>query len=256
MGNALSPDGANLNLAMREAPVFAMTTVCQPAYAARYIDDYTLIFRNTTLSQVQQFLSVMDAALGTHLNVTWEISDTSMNTLDLHVFKGPSLAQGRLDYKVHQKTLNKYMYLPIGSAHKPNVHKAWIKAELIRYITHSSREEYYVEMVDVFTSRLVARGLGLNFLNSVVASVSYADKHKYLYPDEVLGSSSPPLALVVQYDSATRHIPVSAIMRRSIEELTRTEPGLRPLFFDAQGRHRYLTAWKTGSNLGDLLCKE
>lgn len=255
MGNAFSPDSANLDLALRERSIFERSDLDQPSYFGRYIDDYTSIFKHTTVAKVEQFLHTLDELLGPHLHVTWQVSELSMDTLDLHVFKGPSMVHGKLDFKVHQKALNKYMYLPLGTAHHRSVHKAWIRAELIRYITHSSRVEYYDEIVALFTTRLVSRGLGIDFIKSVASTVSYTDRARYLYPT-LSPSGSQPLALVLQYNSSTRTLPVSALMRKAVEGFVLDNRDLTSLFFDTRGRHRYLTAWKKGGNLGSLLCKE
>lgn len=257
MGNPLSPDCANLYCAACEVTPRGRTDLTQPSYMGRLIDDYILIFENSTRENVDNFLHLIDESLGHDLTVEWNVNMESVDFLDLRLSKGPAMLQGlngTLSLNVHQKTLNNYMYLPVGSGHHHNVHRAWIRAELIRYVTHSSLCSDYMNIVHTFTSRLAARGINTDFIKSVVNSVSYSDRQRYLYPQR--SSSTQPLALIIPYDASTASLPVSAILRNEIESLVRTNRSFTDLFYTRDGKLRYLTAWKKGRNLGSLLCKE
>ena len=212
-----------------------------------------MIFEDTTEDKVQDYLSFIEMLLGDSLKIEWKISTTSVDFLDINITRHMSTEADSLELRVHQKALNNYMYLPIQSAHHKNVHKAWMRAELVRYVTHSSCVQYYNVMVERFQNRLALRGISYDFTNPVVASVKYNDRNNYLYPAP--SSKKPhPLALVIPYDSSTCHLKVSAFMRTEIEKLVLEDRSMRSLFYTRDGELLYLTSWTKGRNLGSLLC--
>jgi hypothetical protein len=112
----------------------AMGTPCAPVFAIlflygleqrldsslwimfkRYIDDILAIFK--TKAEAERFIASYNA-LHPNIRITWELSQSHVDFLDLHLFKGSRFfADGRLDTSVHAKNLNKYLYVPYSSHH-------------------------------------------------------------------------------------------------------------------------------------------
>ena len=105
------------------------------------------------------------------LEVTFEISHFKAIFLDLHFFKGPGWRQtGILDHEVHQKPVNRYLYLPFRLETPRNTLRGMIIGELIRFITHSSSYLAFLRTAKLFWFRLRARGYPHAFLQRAFAS--------------------------------------------------------------------------------------
>jgi hypothetical protein len=172
MGTNVAPPYANIF-------VWACMTQWRQTYGSqlllekRLIDDILLIVSSDTDSA--QCLQDLQAAIG--INLTWEISQQSVDFLDLTIFKGNRFQQtGIMDSRVYQKPLNKYLYLPFKSAHTHAMKRAFIKGELIRYRRNCSSEFDFNNCCKLFFKRLRARGFPHSFLMSAFAQVSYADR--------------------------------------------------------------------------------
>ena len=104
MGAAFSPTIANIfmSIIMR---TFLHTQVIKPLLLTRYIDDIFLIWTNTE-RELYSFLADPNS-FHPNLRFTHEHSPTSINFLDLTIFKGPQFAfTNLLDIKTIQKPLN------------------------------------------------------------------------------------------------------------------------------------------------------
>ena len=88
-----------------------------------------------------------------------------------HVTGGASLF-----YRVHQKALNKYLYISPFSYHPPHGMKAFIKTELVRYVRHSSCHYDFLVIARRFFARLRERGFNPSFLRPVFDDVNYASR--------------------------------------------------------------------------------
>ena len=132
MGAAFSPTIANIFMStiMR---AFLHTQVNKPLILTRYIDDIFLIWTKTE-KELYSFLTDLNS-FHPNLRFTHEHSLTSIDFLDLTIFKGPQFAfTNLLDTKTFQKPLNLYQYLHFSSSHPKNVFKSIIRGECIRYI--------------------------------------------------------------------------------------------------------------------------
>jgi hypothetical protein len=95
--------------------------------------------------------------------LTFDISNTSINFLDVIIFKNES----RIMFKVYQKPLNKYSYIPNISSHPRSLLKGWITGEFVRYIRLSSQLEDFEYISSLFFQRLEKRGYSKFFINKV-----------------------------------------------------------------------------------------
>lgn len=144
----------------------------------RLIDDLFLVWVGSRAS-LNAHLAAINA-LHPRIRITWTVSDSAADFLDLHIHLGERFydGQGRLDVAMHQKALNCYLYIPALSFHKRTQHRAWIKAELLRILRNTSSRYDYKHMRRVFFARLVQRGHSVAFLREVFANPFYAHTNR------------------------------------------------------------------------------
>lgn len=166
MGIEPAPDVANLFmwLLLRRAG----SPPRQRRLYRRFIDDLFMIWIGSR-RDLDTYLASINS-LHPSIKITWTVDSRFADFLDLHIFIGPrTLTPGdqRLDVRVHQKALNRYLYIPPLSFHRTIQHKAWIKAELLRLLRNSSNRYDYRAIRRIFFARLIARGFRVAFLRKV-----------------------------------------------------------------------------------------
>ena len=116
MGAAFSPTMANIFMSVT-LHNFLKTQENQPLLLTRYIDDIIIIWpEEHTLSN---FLLILNS-YHPNLRFTHIVSKSSVNFLDLTIYKGPDFHHThRLDLKTFQKPQNLYQYLDFTSAQPP-----------------------------------------------------------------------------------------------------------------------------------------
>ena len=98
-----------------------------------------------------------------------ESSPSAVDFLDLQIYR-----QGkRLLHRVHQKALNKYLYISPRSCHPRHVIEGFVRTELIRYARNSSTELDFDKICHAFSKRLRERGFHPTFLKHLFASVNF-----------------------------------------------------------------------------------
>lgn len=144
----------------------------------RYIDDGLIIYN--LHENIDNFKTKFEQAMKP-FKFTWKISNYEIEYLDLHIYKGELFnSKRKLDISVHQKTLNKYLYLPYHSFHNPLMKKAFIQTELQRYVRNSSSLELFLDISKKFYTRLRNRGYPAEFLRKTFAIVRYEKRRGYL----------------------------------------------------------------------------
>lgn len=136
----------------------------------RLIDDLFMVWRGPRAA-LDAYLSTINS-LHPNIRITWTISQQSAAFLDLDIHLGERYhdRQHRLDVRVHQKQLNRYLYIPSLSFHKQSQHRAWIKAELLRFMRNTSSPIDYKRLRRAFFKRLQSRGHRIAFLRSVFSN--------------------------------------------------------------------------------------
>jgi hypothetical protein len=180
MGTPLAPPYANLFLHHLEHPTISkwIKRHCILLYK-RYIDDVFCIFHGTK-KELAKFQSNMNS-LDPSIKLTWEMDTTTVNFLDITIFRNDSfLLTRKLQTKVFQKALNEYLYLPKHSYHTRDMKKGFIKGEAIRYVRGCSQLKDYQSLLQQFRKRLLIRGYSLTFINDAIANVKYTDRTYYL----------------------------------------------------------------------------
>ena len=115
------------------------------------------------------------------LTYTHQSSSTSIDFLDLTIYKGPNFPNTSiLDTCTFQKPQNLYQYLHYSSNHPKSLFKAIITGELIRHVRTNTREEQYVAMTKLFENRLLARAYPKSLIERTKTRVVYQDRQKYI----------------------------------------------------------------------------
>ena len=166
MGTPLAPPVANLFLASLEARL--MRGVPPPVLYVRFLDDI-LVVQNLSEAGPEGLLWDGLHAMHPDIRLTRESSPCAVDFLDLQIYREGK----RLLHRVHQKALNKYLYISPRSCHPRHVIEGFVRTELIRYARNSSTELDFVRICHAFSNRLRERGFHPAFLKHLFASVDF-----------------------------------------------------------------------------------
>jgi hypothetical protein len=89
-----------------------------------------------------------------------------VNFLDLDITVVYSFGSADFTCKVYRKSGPAYAYLPYGSYHARHVFRAWLKAEMHRLLTDSSKPAVWLEECGVLYGHLRNRGYPSKAINS------------------------------------------------------------------------------------------
>jgi hypothetical protein len=143
----------------------------------RYIDDIIIIFKGTDLEVEECKCSFNN--MHQKIKLTWIVDQQSTTFLDLIIYKGGRYPN-KLDYKVHQKQLNNYLYLPWSSSHPANTKKGIILSETQRYVRNCSTFKEYFIVKKKFAYRLLRRGYPPAIINEMINKVKYKQREQLL----------------------------------------------------------------------------
>lgn len=167
MGTPLAPPVANIFMAFLEEHMFTMNPALLPCFYGRFLDDILVIVRGHEIASDALWLAM--CGMHTNIHLTRVVSSSAVPFLDLVVFRRGD----RLAFRVHQKVLNRYMYVTPNSFHPRHVLRGFIRTELMRYARNSSYELDFLKICRAFNLRLLERGFHPRFLRQVFSSVQY-----------------------------------------------------------------------------------
>lgn len=234
MGTACAPAYANIFMEYTEMVFFRKYDT--PLFYGRYIDDILMIFQGTE-DELKSLLQAFDTDRlhSNTLKITWTYSPKSVDFLDLVI----SSSNDKIAFCVHQKTLNKYLYIPFCSYHPPESKTGFIKAELIRYVRNSSTYSAFVAIAHKFFLRLRLRGYPPRYLLWVFRKVHYRDRPKYLMPS-IKDYNERLVPFVTTYNPIWE----SPHLKQSLKQFNANVPHYKPII-----------AFKRNKNIGDFINK-
>ncbi len=131
MGTPVAPTLANLFMGKVEHEALSAWGGTQPLVWLRYIDDILVIMEDSQ-EKLLELVKHLNARIST-IKYTAEISDKSIDFLDLTIFKDPRYQQeGVLDIQPYSKAIDPHSYLHYSSAHHPFIKSGVVRAEFIR----------------------------------------------------------------------------------------------------------------------------
>lgn len=138
----------------------------------RYIDDVFGIFRGTN----EEFLNFIEDFKSTNptIGITFTHSKTSVDFLDISFY----VEKNKLQWRTHQKELNKFQYLIPSTCHPKHTLKGYIKGECIRYIRTCSTAKDYYQLLNLFRERLSRRGYKREFLDKIFSTMVYTENYQ------------------------------------------------------------------------------
>ena len=231
MGTPCAPSFANCYLAARESQSIQILDACRNVdgliHYARYIDDILIVFKGPE-SALRSCLENLSTRLRP-FKIGWEIHSTRDTTpfLDIEFF-WQTVGHPGLQSRVFRKRLNKHQYIPWSSAHPITVKKAFIKAELTRYMVICSSKALFEERVAEFMLALRRRGYPSDRLNVWRHQVQYIDRSWFLSKEKDPAARGVPLLLPSSYDSVWDDIDVNSVLQEMQQHWRRAGEPLPP----------------------------
>ena len=219
MGTACAPTYANIYVYMKERGVIADLNQAIRLYK-RFLDD---VFAFIAADQVEEFKVRMNQ-LHPKLKFDFVTTSTEAVFLDLAIYKGKRFHESSIfDLRVHQKSMNLYLYIPWNSFHTDAAKRSFIQTELMRYVRNSSEFQDYTRLKRVFYERLRDRGYPHSFLRPLFTdTVLYSDRRYFLYPSDQL----------MNHPTIFSHPPKSTCLQKRIQRFERlgSEAEAPPVF--------------------------
>jgi hypothetical protein len=196
-----------------------------------------------------------------NIRLTFKISDSSVDFMDLTIFKGPQfISTSILDTRLFVKKLNRFLYLPFTSAHPLPVKKGFIRGELIRIVRASSSFKLYLDDRAKFIAHLRVRGYPFRLIKDICQSVTYKQRQHWLQERKSGGKKAQiPLVLKLPFHNRSHAVKPSSAVRqhwRGLEADARLKKLFPrpPLIAYRKGRDlRYwITRWKGHSAGGKV----
>jgi hypothetical protein len=210
----------------------------------RFLDDIFGIWRGSKQELINLFIAIQ--SLLPNIRFTMEDSLNEIAFLDVVVFKHTT-SDGSLILKtrLHQKEMNKYLYLPSCSAHNRSIKKGFIKGELIRYIRNNSLEKDYLNFRSLLRTRLALRGYSYSFFDNIARTVSFADRSTHL-STTTKAEAKTILPFKIRSSPKQRLMNISGIIKDGVNYIqTRGDkPPLTPIL-----------SLKSGPPLSTFLCR-
>jgi hypothetical protein len=215
----------------------------------RFIDDVFSIIPRSSLSS--SFIQEINS-LHRNMQFNCVTSNHEVEFLDVVIFKGERYNRDHIfDVRVHQKHINRYLYIPSSSFHTKFNKIGWIKAELIRYIRNTSSFDDYMAIKLLFYHRLRARGYRPQFLVHIMNSVSWFNRHSMLGPSS---SKEPmrgdaPLCFISTLNPAVTHSAIRSALMKNWNELVTTSE------IAAVMGHRPIIGYRRPANIANCLVR-
>ena len=199
MGVKCIPPCANLFMAqLLDATIHNQRWSRFIAYMKGFIDDGFLVW-SSSLAELNEFMLTLNS-LDANIKFTHSASLDAVPFLDVLVFKGPRFATDRhLDYRPFVKEHNKFLYIPLSSAHPPHCLTGFIAGEARRLIRNSSDETYAVDACIQLFAHLLERGYPPAIIMLSLRKVSYLLRDSYLVRKPVDVNARKTVAFVLPY---------------------------------------------------------
>lgn len=170
MGKPFAPEYANIAMWAWETLALSLATL-QPALYLRYLDDIFLVW-NHSRAELGDFFNTLNGVSPT-IQLTMEVSSSSVDFLDTTVFKGPRfVSTGRLDTKVYFKPTHTHELLHRTSFHPQHTFPGLVKSQVIRFKRICTHEHH----VGQATGRLFAVLRRRNYTRALLRKVLHRNQ--------------------------------------------------------------------------------
>lgn len=201
----------------------------------RYIDDLFLVISSDE-TKWEHFKMKLSKLEPFKIKINWEEpSATSINFLDVKIWQSPF--DSRIHTSIHQKELNKYLYISRSSSHAPHTFSGFLKGELTRYSRLCSDVFTYRMIKDKFYQRLRLRGYSHKFLGRIFKS------HNWSARFNEQSSKEKVIPFVIPFTNRSNIKRLRTSFYRTSKILKTYLPQHNPMFVYSRTR-----------NIKDLLC--
>jgi hypothetical protein len=174
-------------------------------FYGRYRDDGFLIYHGNE-NEIKTLFAI---ANGHHplLQFTYEYAQTSMNFLDVDVYKGEIFENNAtLDLKTYFKTPNSFIYLHRESCHSRHVFTGFIKGEAIRHIRNANDKNELQTILSSFKLNLIKRGYNELEIDDNINQALSNNRAEFLNKKSKKHTKEIPLVLSTKYNTCIRKI--------------------------------------------------
>jgi hypothetical protein len=233
MGKKFAPAYANIFMANWEEEVLPKCHL-RPIHYLRYLDDIWGVWPGSVM-EFKQFMSTLNAH-DPSIQLTYELSDSSIDFLDTTVYKGPDFDLTCVfDTKVFFKKTDTHALLYKSSFHPQHTFRGLVKSQLLRFNRICTRDYDFYEAVRILFRALKDRGYSRSFLRGCLRT--FLNKRKR---ERVQTSLIP---LVVTHSSMSSFLG-SKLRSNFVRILNQQVP------FDG---FKVILAHRRNKNLGDIL---
>ena len=179
----------------------------------RFIDDLAFLWsgpRDALASLMEKFDNKLP-----NIKFTWSATPAEVRAgtapqrtefMDIAIWK----EENKWKFKIARKANAAFAYLHPTSCHPEACYKGWIKAEVLRILTHSSNLELAREEIARFQENLIRRGYDRETLPAVCSTMNWEDRSAALWGTRVLAEqpriTPKRIFCTVPYSQQTRKI--------------------------------------------------
>ena len=166
MGKTFAPAYANIFMRYWETKIETVEQFQLTLMYKRYIDDI-LFFWTGTETTLQDFFQKINT-LHDSIKLTMEYSNTSINFLDLNIYKGSIFnTTHKLDYKTYFKDTDTHQLLNPQSYHPKHTITGVIKSQITRYLRNSSDRSTFNSSCSILFKALKQQHYSQSLLRSL-----------------------------------------------------------------------------------------
>lgn len=180
MGQALSVMVANIFMyKIVEEPVLSKWKKFILHYK-RYVDDINT-FMTITAKQAEEFKADLSSQ-SDFICFTMEYHQNRSDFWDLRIMISPEVfpfPRARIDYRIYRKPGNSLAYLCAESYHADHTAFGIVITELIRYLTKSSRREFYIEDAEMLYHAFRNRAYAHNMIKKGLTMIDWQKREYY-----------------------------------------------------------------------------
>jgi hypothetical protein len=243
MGVASSPDGANIFAAVQEEVFLERDQLSnrQIAFYGRYIDDgFMIVYAPTSADALAYAQSVVKFH---GLELTWEVSDRSLNFLDLMVYVDPVTM--KLNWRPFRKARNNLERIPFASHHPIDIKRGTFLGEMSRMAVLSSSSANYLDALSDLARIYLARGYPFALVKKWIRENSakrWANRFSEKSPSGVTGGSLSSKLLVLKstFDPAWEEFNVHELEDIVVKQWVKEIAAIRT---------RWTTTWNSGDQV-------
>lgn len=206
MGAKFAPSVASAFMAQWEEHSVYENIPMELTLYKRFIDDIFIVW-NGSRESLKQFLHNLNQN-DKNISLTWNISDTCVNFLDLDI----TIVDNALTTKTHFKNVDANSYISMRSCH----HKSWLfnipKGQLTRIRRNCTHDEVFKQQATFIGNRFKDKGYTDAFIHKQIETVTNLDRKVMLQGSKRIPRNMEAPMLILDYN--IQHREVEKVVRK------------------------------------------